>query len=114
MLALGCVFCDLIEKKEFLTESDEAVVLIPLNPVVEDGHLLVIPKEHIPDFTWNPTIAGNTMMLASYVAQKLGGEWNLITSAGPAATQTVFHLHLHLVRRTEGDGLHLPWTNQKK
>lgn len=34
---------------------------------------------------------------------------NLITSRGAAATQSVFHLHLHLVPRTEGDGLALPW-----
>ena len=40
------------------------------------------------------------------------GESNLITSIGPAATQTVPHLHLHLVPRRPGDGLPLPWTPQ--
>ena len=39
---------------------------------------------------------------------------NLITSVGAAATQTVKHLHIHIVPRHEGDGLHLPWTEQKK
>jgi diadenosine tetraphosphate (Ap4A) HIT family hydrolase len=36
----------------------------------------------------------------------------MITSAGPAATQTIKHLHVHYVPRHAGDGLSLPWTNQ--
>lgn len=35
---------------------------------------------------------------------------NLITSAGAEATQSVFHLHVHIVPRGENDGLALPWT----
>lgn len=38
---------------------------------------------------------------------------NLITSRGGAATQTVFHLHVHVVPREAGDGLALPWTPQQ-
>jgi diadenosine tetraphosphate (Ap4A) HIT family hydrolase len=41
-----------------------------------------------------------------------GLQANIITSIGPAASQTVMHTHLHIVPRTEGDGLHLPWTGQ--
>jgi histidine triad (HIT) family protein len=41
------------------------------------------------------------------------GDANLITSVGSAATQTVFHLHVHVVPRRAGDGLALPWTSQK-
>ncbi len=37
---------------------------------------------------------------------------NLITSKGEAATQSVFHLHVHIVPRQEGDRLPLPWTPQ--
>ena len=39
---------------------------------------------------------------------------NLITSRGRAATQSVFHLHLHLVPRADNDGLALPWHSGKK
>lgn len=38
--------------------------------------------------------------------------YNLITSCGEAATQSVRHLHWHVVPRRIGDGLHLPWTGQ--
>ncbi|CAL9324879.1 HIT family protein [Streptomyces sp. SudanB91_2054] len=37
---------------------------------------------------------------------------NLITSKGEAATQSVFHFHVHVVPRQEGDGRPLPWTAQ--
>jgi histidine triad (HIT) family protein len=36
---------------------------------------------------------------------------NLIVSKGPSATQTVAHLHLHIVPRRPGDGLALPWSH---
>lgn len=39
---------------------------------------------------------------------------NIITSRGSAATQTVYHLHLHVVPRREGDGLGLPWTDRQR
>jgi hypothetical protein len=42
----------------------------------------------------------------------MGGQWNLITSAGTDATQSVFHLHVHLVPRRPNDGLKLPWSEK--
>jgi histidine triad (HIT) family protein len=41
------------------------------------------------------------------------GQYNFITSAGKAATQSVMHLHIHIVPRQEGDGLLLPWSGQQ-
>ena len=40
-------------------------------------------------------------------------EFNLITSAGRTATQSVFHLHIHYVPRAYRDGLALPWHSGK-
>ncbi|MEU3978362.1 HIT family protein [Streptomyces bacillaris] len=37
---------------------------------------------------------------------------NLITSKGAEATQSVYHLHVHIVPRRDGDNLPLPWTPQ--
>jgi histidine triad (HIT) family protein len=90
-----------------------AIAIVPLDPVVE-GHLLVIPKRHITDFTENPTISGDVVELASELAAEIGGDFNLITSKGISATQSVFHLHIHLVPRRENDGLALPWYSGKK
>lgn len=91
--------------------SKMVMVFEPLNPVVK-GHLLVVNKRHSKDFTDKPMIFAETAKVAAEVAAEKGGDYNLITSKGEAATQSVFHCHIHLVPRREGDGLLLPWTNQ--
>jgi histidine triad (HIT) family protein len=58
-----------------------------------------------------------TMARTAQLAGRMiaGGEMpgaNIITSIGRVATQSVFHLHVHIVPRHEGDGLCLPWTGQ--
>ncbi|MFE7574704.1 HIT family protein [Streptomyces sp. NPDC057521] len=49
-----------------------------------------------------------TMFRAAELALGMGS-YNLITSKGRAATQSVTHLHLHLAPRRNGDSLALPW-----
>lgn len=108
-----CPFCDRIAAGEYdaANASNSAVTFEPLNPVTP-GHRLIVPRAHVRDAAEVPVITGRTMMYAAELAASLGEDCNLITSVGPAATQTVRHLHLHLVPRREGDGLHLPWTGQ--
>ena len=110
-----CPFCKRIAAGEFEISDRFAVAFEPLNPVTP-GHLLVVPRPHVQDAGSNPLVAARTMALAAEIAGPLGWaeSYNLITSAGAAATQTVYHLHLHIVPRREGDGLHLPWTGQRK
>jgi histidine triad (HIT) family protein len=49
--------------------------------------------------------------LARRVTERLGADGvNLLNSCGPAAWQTVFHFHLHVIPRYEDDPLRLPWT----
>lgn len=106
----GCPFCDYAGPSPILAEYGAAIVFEPLNPVVE-GHVLVVPRAHAEDFADSPEIAEVTMRAASqHVREYAPGDCNLITSRGPAATQTVPHLHLHILPRREGDGLALPWT----
>lgn len=88
------------------------MVFEPLNPVTK-GHLLVVNRRHTDDFTSDSVVFAETSKVASEVANKIGGEYNLITSKGKNATQSVFHCHIHLVPRRAGDGLALPWTNQQ-
>lgn len=111
-----CPFCEIVAGRAPATvvqEWDDAVAIVPLGPVVE-GHTLVIPKTHVPDWVEDPTVTGATATRAAELAQELDlAIGNLITSAGEEATQSVFHLHLHLIPRAENDGLALPWHSGK-
>lgn len=105
-----CVFCARIRNGEYSWEGFNSVAFEPLNPVVP-GHLLVVPRKHVPNFAWDTEESAGAMKAAAWIAS----EWddcNLITSKGAAATQTIMHLHIHLVPRRLGDGLTLPWTGQ--
>lgn len=108
-----CPFCKRIAAGEFDFSDEHAVAFEPLNPVVP-GHLLVVPRKHIPDAGSHSVIASKTMQFAAILVGPLGWakSYNLITSAGEPATQTVKHLHIHIVPREPGDGLALPWTGQ--
>lgn len=104
-----CPFCEIIAGRapaKIFHEWDDALAIVPLAPVVE-GHLIVIPKIHVADVGHDPEISAATMRRAAELA---ASQWcNVLTSRGRVATQSVFHLHLHLVPRSEGDGLALPW-----
>lgn len=109
-----CVFCDIIARKapaKIITRGLHSVVFEPLNPVT-NGHVLVVPRRHVADFTEDPKVTARTMRYASRIAYWVGTDFNLITSKGVNATQTVPHFHVHLVPRSAGDGLALPWTGQ--
>ncbi|MFE5159166.1 HIT family protein [Streptomyces sp. NPDC056697] len=112
-----CVFCQIVDNEapaDVVWEWDDAMAIVPLGPVV-DGHTLIIPKTHVADFAEEPWVSAATMGRAAELAQILGvGACNIITSRGRAATQSVFHLHLHLVPRAVDDGLALPWYSGKR
>ena len=107
-----CVFCQIIagtSPATIVREWRDAIAIVPIGPVV-DGHLLVIPRTHVADWTTGAYVSAITMHAAAELAQELQlGPCNLITSRGREATQSVFHLHLHIVPRAENDGLALPW-----
>lgn len=115
----ACVFCAIITghtHAEFVWRWDDAVAILPRENDGKrgctEGHILVIPRVHVRDFTESSYISAITAARASELAYHLGGQWNELTSAGADATQSVWHLHRHLVPRREGDGLRLPWTGQ--
>ena len=108
-----CVFCSILAGNAPATivrEWEDAIAIVPLNPVTE-GHILVMPRTHVSDALENPEITAQTMKRASEIAK---APCNLITSVGAAATQTIFHLHIHVIPRVEGDGLSLPWSNHAR
>lgn len=113
MVEVECVFCAKIAAWDFLEKRQGIVRFEPLNPVA-DGHMLFVPELHRENAGLDPKLAGKTFAQASQHAYEQGWPYNLITSCGTAATQSVFHLHIHYVPRFKGDGLHLPWTGQIK
>jgi len=109
-----CPFCARIGAGEFDYSNLGNVAFQPLNPVTP-GHFLVVPKRHVAHALESPARAASALSFAGYLANQMDlTACNFITSAGKAATQSVFHLHVHVVPRREGDGLHLPWTGQRK
>lgn len=121
---MNCVFCRIIAGEEFaivIAEWKETVAFLPLGAVAE-GHVLFVPREHVVAAHEVPAITAQVAGRAAewaLAAQKVAKhrvsqpeEYNLITSYGPAATQSIAHLHIHYVPRRAGDGLALPWTGQ--
>jgi histidine triad (HIT) family protein len=88
---------------------DECVVaFFPSEPATL-GHTLVVPRRHIPDI-WSldeetaERLAWATMRVSSGVRRAFQPEGlNIIQSNGDAATQTVFHLHIHVLPRWSND-----------
>jgi histidine triad (HIT) family protein len=78
----------------------------PLNPVTP-GHLLVVPVDHAANINEYRDVE-QTGWALRYFTNGLD-EYNIITSKGSNATQTIQHLHFHIVPRRKGDGLSLPW-----
>lgn len=113
MKMAACPFCQRTRRGPF--EQDwhalHVVAFAPLNPVTV-GHMLIVPREHVVDAAEAPDVAAAAMRCAAAFARDMRLDANIITSIGPAATQTVRHLHLHVVPRRDGDGLHLPWTRR--
>lgn len=109
-----CIFCRIIAgdvPAEWVIGPGywpDAVAFVPLNPVVE-GHVLVVPKAHVADFAEDPDVYAAVSRRAAEFMRWSSRPMNVITSRGAEATQSVFHLHVHLVPRAKDDGLALPW-----
>jgi histidine triad (HIT) family protein len=112
-----CEFCRIIRGEEsarVVCETETTLAFFPLKPAVL-GHTLLIPKVHVPDlWTSRPDLGPSLMEDAIRVGKALKvalrpDGLNMITSAGEAASQTVFHLHLHLVPRWLNDRIGNIW-----
>jgi histidine triad (HIT) family protein len=107
----GCPFCDYAGPSEILLDRDGVFFITPINPVV-DGHVLAVSRAHADDALADPDLTGVVFEAAAWFAS--AGDCNLITSVGEAATQTIRHLHVHIVPRTAGDRLALPWADGRE
>ena len=111
-----CLFCRIAAGEIPATkvhEDDRAIAFMDINPVTP-GHLLVIPRAHSRDLL--DIDAGDlaatmeaVQVVAGKAARAVGADGvNVISNCGAAAGQTVFHFHVHVVPRTDGDGFRLP------
>jgi histidine triad (HIT) family protein len=112
-----CIFCKIVagELPATIVDEDERTIsFMDIAPATR-GHALVIPREHSPDLL---SIEPEDLAAVNLAAQRLAVRIkdrlsadgvNLINACGAVAFQTVFHFHLHVIPRYQGDGLRLPW-----
>jgi histidine triad (HIT) family protein len=112
-----CLFCKIVAGEIPATrvrEDERTIAFMDINPATR-GHLLVVPREHARDLLEIPdkdlaACAAAAQDLAKRVTDRLGADGvNLLNSCGSPAWQTVFHFHIHVIPRYDGDPLRLPW-----
>jgi histidine triad (HIT) family protein len=113
-----CIFCAIVAGElpaTVIASEERAIAFMDINPATR-GHALVVPRVHSRDIhDTAPDDLAACMALAARVAararDRLGADGvNLLNSSGGAAWQTVFHFHIHVIPRYDGDPLRLPWT----
>ncbi len=113
----NCIFCKIAAGEipsKTLYEDEKFRVILDLGPATR-GHALVIPKEHYADLYEIPEdVAGDAMKVAKKMAtvmtEKLKADgFNIVQNNGEVSGQSVFHFHIHLIPRYEGDGHILSW-----
>ena len=98
-----------------IVDSDEhTVAFMDINPATR-GHALVVPRTHAADLMEiSDQDLERTMVAARRLARKLESAlepdgFNILNACRPAAWQTVFHYHVHVIPRYDDDPLKLPW-----
>ena len=113
-----CLFCKIVSGEipgEMVDQDERTVAFMDINPATR-GHALAVPRRHARDLLeigvedLEATIVA-AQRLARTAHERLGADGvNLLNSCGQAAWQTVYHFHIHVIPRYEGDPLRLPWT----
>jgi histidine triad (HIT) family protein len=113
----SCVFCRIVAKEipAALVYEDEETLAFMDAGQVNPGHVLVAAKGHAENlYELNDAQAGALLRTAARVARAIRGAYqpqglSVYQANGRAAWQTVFHYHMHLIPRYEGDGMALSW-----
>lgn len=112
-----CIFCEIAahRARSWMIHEDEWVcAFLDINPV-NRYHTLVIPRRHFVNIFDLPEYEAVEMMktvrrLARAYHERLGMEHaQIITCAGRYGQQDVFHAHIHIVPRRQGDGQNVRW-----
>ena len=112
-----CLFCGIVDgsvPSQTIDSDERTVAFMDINPATP-GHALVVPRAHSEDLI---AIEPEDLEAASVAAQRLAKRMdevlepdgiNVLNCCRPAAWQTVFHYHWHVIPRYEDDPLKLPW-----
>ena len=113
----NCIFCKIAAGEipsATLYEDDDFRVILDLGPASK-GHALILPKEHYRNlYDIDEETLGKVALLAKKMVTKLTDVlgcdgYNVVQNNEPCAGQTVFHFHMHLIPRYEGDNVGLGW-----
>jgi histidine triad (HIT) family protein len=112
-----CIFCKIVAGElpaTIVGEDERTISFMDIAPATR-GHALVIPREHSTDLLSIDAedlaaVGLAAQRLATRAKQRLGADGvNLLNACGAVAFQSVFHFHMHVIPRYEGDPLRLPW-----
>jgi histidine triad (HIT) family protein len=112
-----CIFCRIVARQIPATvvyEDEHTLAFMDLGQV-NPGHVLVAVKKHAENlYALDDTQAGAVLRAAAQVASAIRDAFtppglSVYQANGKAAGQTVFHYHVHLVPRHDGDGMALSW-----
>jgi histidine triad (HIT) family protein len=112
-----CVFCRIVARQipATVVHEDEYTLAFMDLGQVNPGHVLVAVKAHAENlYALQDVQAAAVMRAAARVARAIRDAFapeglSVYQANGKAAGQTVFHYHVHLVPRHEGDGMALSW-----
>ncbi len=103
-----CIFCEL-GKERIILENEQAIAILDIHPVT-NGHTLIIPKRHVSSyFDLTDEEKHDCDKLLSLAKDRLLAEdksiegFNVGINIGKEAGQSVFHCHIHLIPRRQGD-----------
>ena len=112
-----CLFCGIIAgdvPAEIVDSDEHTVAFLDINPATR-GHSLVVPRRHSTDLMDVPeddlvrTMSAGRRLAARITKALNPDGFNVLNACRPAAWQTIFHYHLHVIPRYEDDPLKLPW-----
>jgi histidine triad (HIT) family protein len=109
---MSCIFCRIVAGEvaaEVVAREPEVVAFLDVQPLA-DGHVLVVPRAHVPSVEDLEPAAAEALFRAVYhlarpVREALGAAGTTIgVNNGEATGQTIPHVHVHIVPRWPADG----------
>ena len=113
----NCIFCKIANGEipsATLYEDEDFRVILDLGPASK-GHALILPKAHAANiYEISDDMAAKAMILAKKMTTKMTevlkcDGFNIVQNNGEPAGQTVFHFHMHLIPRYNGDQAGITW-----